>query len=89
MNIYRFDLYVAPQDIYNKLEPSQKEQIGNIVITNAQLFCDGCVHIECVALEKGIEITPKKQPAYRQSLTDDGSYITVIEDDRYISAVEN
>ena len=89
MNIYRFDLYLDPQDIYNKLEPSQKEQIGSVVITNAQLGGDGYVHIECAALEKGIEITPKKQPAYRQSLIDDGSYIIAIEDDRYIAAIEN
>ncbi len=80
MNIYRFDLCVTPQDIYNKLEPSQKEQIGNIVITNAQLLGD-TVHIECVALEKGIEITPEelKEPSSRQSLIGDG-YITAIED---------
>lgn len=90
MNIYRFDLCVDSQDIYNKLEPSQKEQIGSVVITNAQLFGNGCVHIECVALEKGIEIIPKepKEPAYRQSLMDDG-YITAIEDDRYITSIQN
>ena len=78
MNIHRFDLYINPQDIYDKLEPKQRERIGNIVIKNAQLFSDGCIHIECAALEKGIEITPK-EPAYRQSLIGDG-YITAIED---------
>ena len=88
MNIYKFDLYIDPKDIYNKLEPSQKEQIGNVVITNAQLGGDGCVHIECVALEKGIKVTPK-EPAYRQSLIDDGSYITVIEDDEYITLLKD
>lgn len=80
MNIFRFDLCITSQDIYNKLEPSQQEKLGSVVITNAQLLGD-TVHIECVALEKGIEITPKKpkEPAYRQSLIGDG-YITAIED---------
>lgn len=79
MNIHKFNLYINPKDIYDKIEPNQKDKIGSVVITNAQLFGNGCVHIECVALEKGIEITPKKEPAYIQSLMDDGGYITAIE----------
>ena len=88
MNIYRFDLYINPKDIYNKLEPSQKEQIGDVVILNAQLFGDGCVHIECVALEKGIKIA-QTNPAYRQSIMDDGTYISAIEDDEYITLIKD
>ena len=88
MNIYKFDLYIDPKDIYNKLEPSQKEKIGDVLITNAQLGGDGYLHIECVALDKRIEITPK-EPAYRQSLMDDGGYISAIEDDRYISLIKD
>ena len=89
MNIHRFNLYIDPKDIYNKLEPSQKEQIGSVVITNARLFGDGCVHIECAALEKGIEITPKREPAYIQSLMDNSGYILAIEDDRYTASIES
>ncbi|MBE6703909.1 MAG: hypothetical protein E7583_01460 [Ruminococcaceae bacterium] len=76
MNIHRFSLYVAPEDICNKLMPNQKEQISNIIITSANLLGD-VVHIECIALEKGIEIIPK-EPSYRQSLMDN-KYITAIE----------
>ena len=88
MNIHRFNLYINPQDIYDKIEPKQKEQIGGVVITNAQLLGDGRIYIECAALEKGIEITPKKEPAYIQSLMDNSGYIIAIEDDKDIITIE-
>lgn len=73
MNLYRFDLYITNEDIYKKLEPNQKEQIGNILITNVQLCGNDGIHIECIALEKGIELS--KEPTYRQNLMDN-EYIT-------------
>ena len=65
MNIHKFSIYISTKDIYDKLMPNQKEEIENIIITSANLLGD-VAHIECVALEKGTEIT---EVPYRQSFS--------------------
>lgn len=63
MSNYRIKLFINPSDIYDKLSANDKEKFKEIEILNTSLCGDGCVEIECLALEesnKGIQ--------YRQSL---------------------
>ena len=70
---YKFNLWIEPKDIYDKLFPEQKEQFSDVKIINANLGTDGNVEIECLAFESEIKELP-----FRQKLIGDW-YITAKE----------
>ena len=51
----KFNLSVRAKDIYDKLSPEDKNKYKNIMITDAKLFNNKELIIECLALNDDVE----------------------------------
>ena len=55
MSNCKFNLSVRAKDIYDKLSPKDKNKYKNIMITDAKLFNNKELIIECLALNDDVE----------------------------------
>ena len=66
MSIKKFDVFITPEDIYDKIVPEQRELFSHVKIINATVHGNRGVYIECLALDEEII-----EPKYAQKLIGD------------------
>lgn len=72
MNNYKFKLRIKASDIYERINPEQRPQFSDVMITKATLIDDDSVIIDCLAVAGETKEVP-----YLQILSDNDGYINI------------